>query len=415
VEATVSAETLADEMKPKKGVSDDDTPSRWRFGLRHMLHAVFYCAIFCWLVASIGVPVIVLLFAAFITIFLAFALLFARRRSAQRETLLALLALAVDREMPLGPTFDAVSDQFTGEFRRRVRALAHYANSGLPLPDALDREPGSLPADAEIIARVGYEAGTLSRALRECTASRVGFRPIWTGVISRILYFLFLLCVIQGICGFLLYFVVPRFDAILRDFGMQPPPPLRLLIELGRSIVAWAPLYLLTAFLQVALLLTLPLAMLGWMRIEIPLVQALFKRWHTALVLRGVSWAVEGGVSMPRTFEILSDWYPQRKMRERLARVLLDVRHGTDWLASLRHHGLIGRADAAVLEAARRVGNLPWALRETAEGGERRIAYRLEAFQQLLVPIVVVAFGGLVGLIVVSYLAPLITIIERLV
>jgi protein transport protein HofC len=102
-------------------------------------------------------------------------------------------------------------------------------------------------------------------------------------------------------------------------------------------------------------------------------------------------------------------------MRERLIKVLLDVQHGTDWLESLAHHGLLGRTDAAVLRSARRVGNLPWALRETAESGERRLAYRLEAFLQLLMPIVLVAFGGLVGLIVVAYLSPLITILETLV
>src|SRR3954463_14550000 len=154
-------------MKPKKNVPTDDEPSRWRFGLRHMLHAVFYCALACWLISVVGISALVLLVGVLVTMIMAFALIFARRRSVQREALLAVLALAIERQMPLGPTFDAVSDQFSGEFRRKARALSHYVNSGLSLPAALDHEPGALPPDAEIIARIGYESDTLSGALRE--------------------------------------------------------------------------------------------------------------------------------------------------------------------------------------------------------------------------------------------------------
>src|SRR5262245_9411907 len=357
---------------------------------------------------------VVLLVGLVVVAGLALVFLYFRSQAAKQDTLLALLALAVDREMPLGPSLDSVADQFRGEFRRKVRALSHYVNSGVSLPDALDCEPGALARDAGLLARIGYESGTLAGALRQASANRGLLKPVWTGIAGRIAYFLFVLFVIEGVSGFLFFAIIPKYERILADFGVAPPPVTRLVIGFGHSIGQSFMLYWLLMIVQMIVLLSLPLTMLGWSRLDIPLVDRLFDRRHAALILRSISWVVEGGMSLSRALEILMDWYPSRRIRARLQRVSLDVKHGTDGVESLAHHGLISQADAAVLESARRTGNLPWALRETAESGERRLAYRLQGFLQLLLPLILFALGGLVALLVVAYLTPLFKVIEVL-
>jgi protein transport protein HofC len=95
--------------------------------------------------------------------------------------------------------------------------------------------------------------------------------------------------------------------------------------------------------------------------------------------------------------------------------VALDLTQGKDWCVSLYEQGLLRPADAAVLESARRVGNLSWALRETAENGERRLAYRLQTWVQALFPLFVLLIGALVFVVAVGYFSPLVILIERLV
>jgi protein transport protein HofC len=75
---------------------------------------------------------------------------------------------------------------------------------------------------------------------------------------------------------------------------------------------------------------------------------------------------------------------------------------------------LIGQAEYSVLQAAQRVGNLPWALREMAAGSHRRLVYRLQAWLQILFPLVILVYGAVVGVFVVAYFAPLVALIERL-
>jgi type II secretory pathway component PulF len=67
-----------------------------------------------------------------------------------------------------------------------------------------------------------------------------------------------------------------------------------------------------------------------------------------------------------------------------------------------------------VLEAAERAGNLSWALRELAEGSERRLGYRMQALAQVLFPLIVILIGGIVFLLAVAYFSPLIRLVEEL-
>ena len=87
---------------------------------------------------------------------------------------------------------------------------------------------------------------------------------------------------------------------------------------------------------------------------------------------------------------------------------------GGDWCESLRRHGLIRQPELAILQAAQRVGNLPWALTEMADSVRRRLAYRVQAVAQLLFPPIVILMGLVVMFIVVALFLPLISLISKL-
>jgi type II secretory pathway component PulF len=87
---------------------------------------------------------------------------------------------------------------------------------------------------------------------------------------------------------------------------------------------------------------------------------------------------------------------------------------GHHWIASLWRSGLVGDADAGLLQASERAGNLAWALRTTADTRERRLAYRLRMLLEFLSPLVLLLIALGVGFIVISLFMPLIKIVETL-
>jgi type II secretory pathway component PulF len=90
------------------------------------------------------------------------------------------------------------------------------------------------------------------------------------------------------------------------------------------------------------------------------------------------------------------------------------VRAGTDWRDALASAQFISHSERALLKAAERAGNLPWALRQIALRREKRAVYRLAAAVQVLFPMAILVFGAFVAFFVVSLFIPTISLIDGL-
>ena len=80
----------------------------------------------------------------------------------------------------------------------------------------------------------------------------------------------------------------------------------------------------------------------------------------------------------------------------------------------LHARGLLGKADLALLQSARRNGNLAWAAREMADSNRRGLIYRTYALVQVIFPLVIIGYGLSVGGIVAALFLPMIKLIWRL-
>ncbi len=387
-------------------------PQPWR--LSHMMSLVAAIAVVLWLVKTMAgvvvVAVIVLLFATAIGA----GVILARRRSTQQDSLLVILAIAAEGNMPLAPTVAAFADQYKGNYRRRIMNLAAELNSGRSVSDALESVRRVVSRDALLLARVGDQTGRLPQALRIAASSRSSQLPIWTAISTRLAYLLAMLLIMQFICGFMLYFIVPKLESIFKDFGIPLPEPTIWMIEGSHFLIKYA---FFTAWfppLELLLLIFLPFSFAGWVNYDVPFFDRFLKRRHMALILRSLSLAVEAGKPIEVGLTTLASHYPTLWVRRRLIKVDDQVQLGESWISALERQGIIETSDAQVLSSAAEVGNLAWALRELAETAERRLAFRFQAVVQTLFPLVVIGLGLLVGFLAVSFFTPLVVLIGRL-
>jgi type II secretory pathway component PulF len=218
----------------------------------------------------------------------------------------------------------------------------------------------------------------------------------------------------QTISSFILYFIVPRFEAIFKDFNASLPQVTILVIEASHWIIRFGFITAFIPLIELALLIFLPLSFLSWSNFTLPLFDRLMGRRHTALVLRSLALTLEGGKPIILGLSSLTQHYPTEWVRRRLLAVEKDVRQGADWIESLRHYRLIRPADADVLTSAAQVGNLDWALLELADTAERRLATRFQMVVQTLFPLVVVMLGIAVFIMAMAYFLPLVVLITEL-
>jgi len=105
---------------------------------------------------------------------------------------------------------------------------------------------------------------------------------------------------------------------------------------------------------------------------------------------------------------------PTAWLRKNLNKVRTDVVSGRPWPKSLQKRGIVKSGDRAVLEAAERAGNLPWAAQEVAVLIEKRAKLRIRLLSTWLQPVLLVAVGSLVLFVALTYFLPILSLMQRL-
>ncbi len=355
-------------------------------------------------------------------------------RATQKRNLLAALAVAIGKQMPLAPMVNAFANEQEQGFARRARELAARLESGSSLGDAIAVSRRALPPESALAAAVGLDVGDLPGAVQAIAASSAFDRTWLQPTVSRLLYLTATMACFLVLFAFLQARILPAWGRILSDFDVPrdasvldlvelPDPPLPTAVldwmtfnfPIGFAVTAvlWGTL-LATAVILVVVL-GIGFVWLQWrgtLQPRLPGLRRVINWVDMGPVLRILALAVRHDRPLMGMLAAMSRLHPKRSMRSRMRRVVRDVSDGMSWHDSLRRRGLINATDEAILASAGRSGNLHWALTEMANGFERRANYRLQALAQAIVPLLMVPLGLATAAIAMSYFVPL-TVLVR--
>jgi type II secretory pathway component PulF len=259
----------------------------------------------------------------------------------------------------------------------------------------------------------GYESGDLAKGLQEATAPNV-FKSTWGLVSAKMLYIVGMICFLSAWIIFFIAYILPSFERIVNENGSKLPGTSLEFLALGRHSMFIIPALILVLLFFLSLFFYSLLKYYGILSFDLPGLGRLMRRKHSAEILDNLALIVENHRPIDAGLKTLTQYYPNRSIRRKLRQSLLEVQSGGSWLESLFHLELIGEYDFAVLQAAERVGNLPWAMRETAFSNRRRLATRMNVFVQLLFPPVVICFGGVIVFVVMAAFMPLANLITKI-
>jgi type II secretory pathway component PulF len=346
-----------------------------------------------------------------------------RFRHNERRSLLWAMALAAERGIPLEQAAAAFADERYDETGLRAAQLARELERGVPLPDALRMSGNFLPFDGKLACGIGWQAGCLGPALRSVVDFQEEFDQYLRGAVEKFLYLSILLFGFSFIGTFLFIKIVPVMSMIYSEFAIELPVPTEVLFSLGNASLgpqSWWMALAVSAYWGVVstipwIMLLAILYYMRWITWEPWLVRRLWRRMHTAWVLRYLSFLVSQGRPMEHGIHLLGANYPAAYIADRLYRTARMLAGGHHWCDALLAQKLIRPTDAGVLRAAERAGNLPWALAEMSESNLRRLGLRLRAILSVAFPAAIVLFGSVIFAVVVSLFLPFPELLENLV
>jgi len=322
----------------------------------------------------------------------------------QSESLLRIITLAAEQQLPMAPLLRAFAKDQKGFQRRRIQHLAMLIDEGVALPSALEQTQRLLPVESVLAIRFGTESGALAKTLRSQIedAGQLQNREMNERLHGLLVYPAFVTFFIAMIVTFLLIYIWPVFNAIMSDFGMA--------IE-SRAFQAVS--YFGEVFVNYWWLVAVLWLIVVWVLwTENPgraLRRILLRPWfdtRSADVLQSLSTISDAGRPILGAISTLARYHHDPTLRQKLLFVCNEVEHGAELWTSLQTVKLLSPEEVTLIEVSEKVGNRPWAMAQLANLKRTRIQGRLEMVRQLIEPMVIVVLGGIVLTICLACFAP---------
>ncbi|MEZ6064907.1 MAG: type II secretion system F family protein [Planctomycetaceae bacterium] len=341
-----------------------------------------------------------------------------RSRQAQNAAVLTQLALAAERHLPLADDIDRLAGDVGGRSEPSLRAVADELRHGASFADAVAAAPRIASPVERLTIQVGETTGDMPAALRVAArrqTDKLLRTPPGFGVEGTAIYLAAILLAMVSICGFIMYYIIPKFKNIFEDFDVELPQLTVLVITISDLFVNWWFLLIPASMAIFGLGAVWYLAATSArFSLSIPLLSWRPPRAAVPDLLRQLALGVAAKTPLEKVLATQARWHHSSGTRRRLDDARQDVVNGDNTWRALQGRGLLTPSERQLLESAERVGNLDWMLNYLADRLDRRRELRREWWFQFLRPWPVLAVAIFVGLFVIGLFLPLVKLINEL-
>jgi type II secretory pathway component PulF len=307
-----------------------------------------------------------------------------------------------------------------GRLRSVTAAIAHDLDAGMPLPEAVERRKHELPPFYAHLVTAGIRTSRLPEVLATLTA----YARTVGATRSIVIEALFYPAVVTGLAflllGLLVFFVLPQFEQIFRDFQMKLPLVTEIVLKVGRHPIpaVVVPVALVVgAVLAWGLMQMSPHGRLLWTRIvySIPVIGTLIRSARLAAFADLLAVLVEYEMPLPEAFRLAGEASSDPLMASRSATIYARLSQGTGLSAALRGFGLLPEWVAWMAGSGEQRGALAPALRQIAAVYRRQVDARAALLRSVLPAIVIIATAGLlVTTFAFAIMLPMMKLLEGL-
>lgn len=325
------------------------------------------------------------------------------------QELLALL----EAGLSLVETVDILSRKSRhAETKKILEALARQLREGLSFSRAMEALPGAFPPLYIATVRTSEHTGDLDEALRRYLAYHQQLNLVRDKVVAASVYPVLLMAVGVLVILFLLGYVVPRFSRVYEDLGGDLPWLSRLLMHWGQFFGQYAGAILAGGAALLAAIvygLTRPgtRALIERSLWAMPAVGEKMRLYQLARFTRTLAMLVNGGIPFVTALDMVRDLLRQPALRQGLQQAAQIIREGRTVSDAFAANGLATEVGVRLLGVGERSGDLGKAMERIAKLYDDEIARWVDWFARLFEPLLMIAIGLIIGVIVLLMYLPI--------
>ncbi|MEH6498216.1 MAG: type II secretion system inner membrane protein GspF [Pseudoalteromonas distincta] len=315
--------------------------------------------------------------------------------------------------MPIEEVLGTVARQSeTQKVKSTLSAVRTRVMEGLPLAHALGEFPSVFPAIYRTTLAAGEQAGRLDLVL-ERLADNVEAQNAMRQKIQLAMFYPAILTVIALLVTVaLLTYVVPEVVQVFAGMNQQLPWLTRALIATSDALRTWGLLMLAVlvggvfAFKQMLKRPGFRYAWDAWL-LRVPLLGRLIRGLNTARFARTLNILAGSGVPLLDALNMSASVMTNVPMRDAVTDAAKRVREGSGVGHALERSGFFPPMTLSLIKSGESSGTLDQMLERAAETQERELEARIAIVMGVFEPLLILAMGGVVLIIVLAILLPI--------
>ena len=332
------------------------------------------------------------------------------------------LATLIDSGLPLLRSLTVLAKQERDPvLKRTTEALSDSVQSGGTFSDALAQHPKIFNELYISMVKAGELGGVLEVVLTRLAEFQEKAQKVKGKVLSAMIYPAIVLTMAVLIMGFLLVFIVPRFQAIFKDMlGDKPLPSVTIFVITVSNFAKdnWA------IMIGAVVALVIGIKVLGrtpggrglidQLKLRVPLFGDLIRKTAISRFSRTLGTLVTSGVSILQALNITRDTAGNAVIANAISQVHDRVKEGESIVQPLETSGAFPPMVVSMIDVGEETGQLPEMLLKIADVYDDEVDNAVTALTSILEPLMIVFLAVVVGTIVIALFLPLISIITTL-
>jgi type IV pilus assembly protein PilC len=295
-----------------------------------------------------------------------------------------------------------------------IDELLLQINAGVPLSQCLEKHPNLFDNVYVNLIKAGEASGNLDTFLDRITYALEKSIKIKKAIKSAMMYPIILLVVAFTVVGVMMVFVVPVFVDIFADAGIELPPATKIVMAASDFLRSWAaPIFFVSVYLGFKFLKKVLQSNEALMMkfdkylMKAPVLGKLVSDSIMARMAMVLANLIAGGVNLVEALEIVKNSISNSKIQFSLEKVKREIFSGRPFSKSLRETSDFPETMCGFIEVGEETGKLNEMLGTVAVYYEEEFDDSVDAFSQLLEPIMIVFLGVVIGFILVAMYTPI--------
>jgi len=338
------------------------------------------------------------------------------------------LSTLQDAGLPLLRSLQILEGQLKpGKLKNILMAVCEDVEGGSALSEAMAKHPRAFDRLYSKMVNAGEIGGVLDIILQRLAEFMEKSQRLKRKIRGALVYPVVVITVAIAILTFIMVVIIPRFEEIFTDFGVELPGLTLWLVNTSRWMAGQnagqtIPGFVFVVFSPIFVWMLFKLirkagpgrAVTDTLFLWSPVFGKLVRKTTIARFTRTLGTLISAGVPILEAVLITRDTSGNYVFEKALNKVHDSIREGESFADPLRESKTCDAIVVNMIDVGEETGELDAMLLKIADNYDEEVDVAVASLVSLLEPMMVVVIGGIVGTIVVSMFLPMVKMIESL-